>query len=558
MSPLAHRPFAGLTCLGDRAGPVPIGDVPEHAEQRSVAMPDGARLATDVYLPAGRDGGSRRGRVPTVLVRLPYDKTGEHAWIPDVAARLVADGYAVVAQDTRGKARSEGQLEAFVHEAADGHATLDWIVDQPWSDGSVGMFGQSYFGYTQWAAASTGHPSLRCIVPQTTASDIGAEWMYRDGVFQMQTMAEWAAWAWTDARMMVHEIDWTVLPVSSLVERWTGARSPSFETWVRQGPTARLWRSLAPLQRSDCRLRAAVLNVTGLWDPFVRGQLRDVLRSCERFPAVDVRARLSATDHYGAAWAPPGAEPMDLEHDPALREQALDAYLGRAPAWYAAWLRDDGVAVADEPVMYEVAGDGWRVCPSWPPDDGHVVELWLAAGGRLASAAGGSSRASIPYEPDDPVPTLDDNPWNTLLRPADRSPLLGRGDVLTFDSEPMRERTVVAGDVEMSLTASARGGASTLHATLVDVWPDGTARRLTGGVARLGRAPRPVKVDLGPIAMSLDAGRVLRLELAASDFPRHPRPAGDASMLTAKTLSPGELAVVMDDHSKLALPTLPE
>ena len=51
------------------------------------------------------------------------------------------EGYAVVAQDVRGKARSEGVTEAFVYEAADGAATLDWIETQPWSDGRVGMWG---------------------------------------------------------------------------------------------------------------------------------------------------------------------------------------------------------------------------------------------------------------------------------------------------------------------------------------------------------------------------------------------------------------------------------
>jgi putative CocE/NonD family hydrolase len=520
-------------------------------------MADGTRLATDVYLPAERTGDRTRGGFPTVLIRLPYDKTGEHAWIPDVAARLLSDGFAVVAQDTRGKARSEGRLEAFVHEAADGHATLDWIVDQPWSDGSVGMFGQSYFGYTQWAAASTGHPALRCIVPQTTASDIGAEWMYRDGVFQLQTMAEWAAWAWTDARMTVHEIDWTALPVSSLVERWTGTRSDSFETWVRHRPTSPWWPSLSPLQRTGARLRAAVMNVAGLWDPFVRGQLGDFARARARFPAVDVRVRVSATDHYGASWARPGAAQIDLEHDSALREEALDSYLGPAPAWYAAWLRDDGPAPGHEIVRFEVPGDGWRVSTSWPPDGHRLVELRLAADGRLAVAGGRPSHASIPFNPEEPVPTLDDNPWNPLLRPADRAALPGRGDVLAFDSEPMGIRTVVAGDARVSVTASARGGASTLHATLVDVWPDGTARRLAGGVALLGRDPVPVTLDLGPIAMTFDVGRVLRLELAASDFPRHPRAAGGASMLSAETLSPGEVVVVMDDDARLELPTLP-
>ena len=46
-------------------------------------------------------------------------------------------------------------VSLFVHEVGDGSATLDWIVDQPWSNGVVGMFGDSYYGWTQWAAVAT-------------------------------------------------------------------------------------------------------------------------------------------------------------------------------------------------------------------------------------------------------------------------------------------------------------------------------------------------------------------------------------------------------------------
>jgi len=121
---LARPPYAGLTCLGETPGPVPLGETPALAEQLIVPARDGVRLATDVYLPR------RPGRGPAILVRLPYDKSGDHAWIPHLATRLIEDGYAVVAQDVRGKGRSEGRTLAFEHEAADGAATLDWIERQ--------------------------------------------------------------------------------------------------------------------------------------------------------------------------------------------------------------------------------------------------------------------------------------------------------------------------------------------------------------------------------------------------------------------------------------------
>lgn len=50
---------------------ISAGPVPETATQVHVPMRDGALLAADVYIPEGMDS------MPTILVRLPYDKDGE-------------------------------------------------------------------------------------------------------------------------------------------------------------------------------------------------------------------------------------------------------------------------------------------------------------------------------------------------------------------------------------------------------------------------------------------------------------------------------------------------
>ena len=151
----------------------PLGPIDEFAEQVMVPMADGIRLATDVYLPRGGRGADR---LPCILVRLPYDKSAPFAFMPRLAAWFTERGYAFVAQDVRGRARSEGETFAFVHEVSDGSATLDWIVDQPWSNGVVGMFGDSYYGWTQWAAVASGHEALEGDRPP---GDIGGG---RDGL----------------------------------------------------------------------------------------------------------------------------------------------------------------------------------------------------------------------------------------------------------------------------------------------------------------------------------------------------------------------------------------
>lgn len=128
-----------------------------------VPMRDGVRLATDVYRPDGP------GRFPVLLNRLPYNKElfSLVNFSFDVA-RGVQAGYAVVVQDTRGRFASEGTFDPFVHEADDGADTVAWAASQPWSTGAVGMVGGSYFGATQWTAASAAPEALRAIAPFVT------------------------------------------------------------------------------------------------------------------------------------------------------------------------------------------------------------------------------------------------------------------------------------------------------------------------------------------------------------------------------------------------------
>ena len=60
--------------------------VPETATQHMVAMRDGVRLATDVYLPPAGGPVVPGSAVPAVLVRLPYDKNSRYVFMEQVAS----------------------------------------------------------------------------------------------------------------------------------------------------------------------------------------------------------------------------------------------------------------------------------------------------------------------------------------------------------------------------------------------------------------------------------------------------------------------------------------
>ena len=109
-----------------------------------VPMRDGVNLATDIYRPAAE------GSFPVVLVRTPYKKEMNELQAKYYARR----GYVCAVQDCRGRFASEGKWVPFFHEPEDGYDTIEWLAEQSWSDGKVGMIGGSYLGWVQWWAGA--------------------------------------------------------------------------------------------------------------------------------------------------------------------------------------------------------------------------------------------------------------------------------------------------------------------------------------------------------------------------------------------------------------------
>ncbi len=126
---------------------------------------DGAKLATDVYLP--KPVFKEKYKAPTILIRLPYWKDS----VSILGYFFASMGYCTVLQDTRGCAHSKpyGTNSFLIYEGPDGLTTLSWITKRFWYNGKIGMWGMSYFGITQLAilaALSEEHKGLvTCLNP---------------------------------------------------------------------------------------------------------------------------------------------------------------------------------------------------------------------------------------------------------------------------------------------------------------------------------------------------------------------------------------------------------
>jgi len=130
------------------------------------------------------------GPWPAILAYSPFQK--ERFFESAKPAFYCPKGYVCVQAAERGSGFNEGRFEFHGSKAAqDGYDLVEWIAEQPWCNGNVGMYGLSYMGWTQWWTASQSPPALRAIVPEVAPPDHFYNCPYQNGIF-VCWMMDWA------------------------------------------------------------------------------------------------------------------------------------------------------------------------------------------------------------------------------------------------------------------------------------------------------------------------------------------------------------------------------
>ena len=225
-----------------------------------VPMRDSVRLSADVYLPPQPEP------APVLLQRTPYGKQRTGPTIE--RARQYADhGYAVVVQDVRGRWESEGEFYPHRNEGRDGFDTIEWLAEQPWCDGSVGMYGGSYTGWVQWAAARERPPSLRTLVSTAPSGRWFEEVVYSHGIFDLQHL-QWLNLVGGRTNQDNSLIDWSStfeqLPLRSLDEA-INRPSQVWQDWLDHPTLDTYWRELR-LDHDFAAIDLPALHITGWYD----------------------------------------------------------------------------------------------------------------------------------------------------------------------------------------------------------------------------------------------------------------------------------------------------
>ena len=520
-----------LTLLGLTFGSLmaPHQGVAEAAESEVlIEMSDGVVIGGELLTP---DEGER---FPVLLNMTPYGPATYFDSYRD-------EGYAHVNIDIRGTGRSGGKLCLFCkREQKDVYEIVEWIADQEWSNGNVGMYGGSYQGITPLIGASLQPPHLKAIVPAVVLADAYRDIVWHNGIFNANFVAQW-----TPLQFGLGMTGTT--PSSDLAAKPNQRLAAESRLTPWDGP---FYKERSIYTKFD-KIKVPTLLLGGWFDGFARGTIHDFQGIASRYK----RLVMAPCTHKGCGPPfDPGSEYAADAAPPGFEDPVLD--------WMDHFLKGKNNGVENGPpvLYYDVGANEWAESGQWPPSGSRLETFYLS--GETSGSAVSQNDGSLVSE----VPTTDDvedryvyeplvgtsetfSKWGTVAA-SPHLRLDNRGDeaqALTYTTPAMKKPMSLAGPMELNFWALTTASDTDWVVKVTDVAPDGATELISSGYVRASHRkwdeklsrpgapwlpneepavvpagkPLEYRMDIWDIAHTVQKDHRLRITISSSDTPNH-------------------------------------
>jgi len=508
-----------------------------------VPMEDGEQLAIDVHLPTE---GPQREAFPVILEYLPYQRSTinvETGAVKDVTGSregrfFLSYGYALVKADMRGTGASTGWVLDFIPQLSrDGGRLVEWLSEQPWCDGKIGMKGSSYLGWSQMATAAQAPKGLQCIMPECIPLDGYTGEAYPGGIFLHGFFVDFSRYMGMIWRNMNFP-DMGIRPTKpALDEDGDGELQDEipvdtngngtflddgFPPAYRDGAERQHvyfkstqqhakgnynyteWASAAPFLDSPAPLdvsmydlspsgyvpavrqsRVPIYHSGGWFDAFTRGTFELYCTMAGSNPSKLVIAPSYHDFTSGPFW----------KHFGVSKNEAEGLYLAEHLRFYDRYLKgiENGIDTEPPIYLYVMNGAGWRFEKEWPLARQQVKRLFFGADHTLAE--GDSGEGSDAYQVDFThdaryTESLGNRYLGIGMNSPQTPPLRTDKDqqCLSYTSESVDKDMEVTGHPLVRLWASSTAPDGDFFVYLEDVEPGGEALLVTEGQLRAGFA----------------------------------------------------------------------
>jgi hypothetical protein len=466
-----------------------------------IAVRDGVKLHTEIYSPK-----KITEALPILFERTPYGISDpENGFGRKLRryAELIPDGYIFVFQDIRGRYGSEGKFVMLhpIHDPSDVHGidestdtydTIEWLVKNvPNNNGRVGLDGISYPGFLVTMGMVNPHPALKAASEQACMGDVFlGDDFFHNGAFRLSYGFEYSAeletskedYSFPFDRFDLYDWYLRLGPLSNANTRYFHGNIPTWNDFITHNSYDEFWKRHAVAYGLK-EPTVPNLNVAGWWD---QEDFYGPMMTYQRLEKVD-RKNLNYLvvgpwNHGGWGGGTGnslGAIPFGSDTGVYFRQKI------EAP-WFAYWLKDKGTLPFKEAMLFQTGSDTWTAFDSWPPAEAQTRSLYFREDGKLSFDAPqtGAAEAFDAYvsDPAHPVPYRhrpvdmtypQDHPgsWYTWLV-EDQRFVDNRPDVLTWQTEELKEDVTLAGQVTAKLFASTTGSDADWVVKLIDVYPE--------------------------------------------------------------------------------------
>ena len=361
---------------------------------------------------------------------------------------------------------------------------IEWITQQPWSDGKVGMVGISAFGGEQFRAAAQGHPALKAIFPYDPMGVYGGMWSFRDfnpgGV--VHTMLYYLFPLGT-----VHE------PCGAPPEKLPPGDQERWE-WAIKNPDYKMYAHLWGVLSQKGQRNHGMYGI--LVDPYDDPQNYEEAQA--RFRQLKIPFYTGSGQYaysYKLHWQGmqhwfqnvQGVPKKLTINGPAHMERPFWEMHDEILRWYDYWLKGIDTGIMDEPpVKYWVMGENvYRTADDWPIPGTQWTKYYLHSWERLKTD---------PHIPSDQTQAAEREPDAFVQMPPTKTMKIER---LRYMTDPLPKDTLVAGPISLTLYAALDQEDTNWIVVLKDIGPDVSVRTQREGERFVPGRPAGAGADPG-------------------------------------------------------------
>jgi putative CocE/NonD family hydrolase len=439
-----------------------------------IPMPDGTRLAADIYRPA-RDGVPLPGRFPVILhataARTRFGDSDDRSGTGKFSLQMINlanYGYVYMQVERRGINASFGVRRGYHDriEAQDSQDLIEWAASQPWSNGNVGGYGCSNTGDAAMHFLTKPSPHLKAVFAGCF------NWDKYSGGLRGGILANWGT-----GPQGSFEQDMKATPVDG-----DEAKALLRQAALEHAPNTRLldlWHGM-PFRDS-----VSALTLSKFWEEGSIGTYIDQVKASK----IPVYVEGGWSDDFrgqGFIVLENLPQPTKLIIGPwGHCESATFSMTAEVLRYFDFWLKGVKNGIMDEPRIHYTtanapAGTEWRTSQSWPLRPARAVKAYLAGPSQLApndnwlqeqAPAPGRRSFQVDYQ------AVCGKQSVTALGPT--CPQDDKG--LTYTSAVLKDDVEMTGIPLADLWVSSTTSDGPLFAYLEDVAPDGAITMVSEG-----------------------------------------------------------------------------